>query len=148
MTNTAVLDDLTAGAIRNAVAAAQVGRLAEAIGIGERALADGGDPAALNAMLGTFHSQNGNLAAGIRHFQAARDIRPSDPIIALNLATALSQEGDHEAALDVVTEDVAKADPTMRLQRARAFLAQELERFDVATAAYEAVLAAAPDDWE
>jgi tetratricopeptide (TPR) repeat protein len=143
-----VIDDRTAAAIRDAVSAARSGRLPDALSIGERALANGGDPAALNAMLGSFHCQAGNLDAGIGHLRVANKAKPSDPVIAANLATALAQQGEHAAALDVVTDAMAKADPTMRLLRIRAFLAQEAKDFEVSIPAYEAIVSAAPEDWE
>lgn len=148
MTAASVLDDQTTAAIRDAISAARSGRIPDALSIGERALAKGGDPAALNAMLGSLQCQVGNLDAGIRHLRSAREARPSDPVIAANLATALAQQGDPSAAIEILTEEVTKADPSMRLQRIRAFLAQELRDFAVAIPAYEKVVAASPDDWE
>jgi len=148
MTAASVLDDQTTAAIRDAISAARSGRIPDAVSIGEGALAKGGDPAALNAMLGSLQCQAGNFDAGIRHLRAAREARPADPVIAANLATALAQQGDHMAAIAVLTDEVTKADPTMRLQRIRAFLAQELRDFAVAIPAYEKVVAASPDDWE
>ena len=148
MTAVSVLDDKTAAAIREAIQAARSGRIPEAVTIGERALANGGDGAALNAMIGTLHCQTGNLDAGIRHLQAARELRPSDPVVASNLATALSQTGDYASALEALTADVASADPSMQLSRVRAFLAQQVGNYDVAIPTYEAIVASAPDDWE
>src|SRR5688500_8568826 len=148
MTAAPVLDDLTAAAIRDAVAAARAGRIADACRIGERALDDGGDPAPLNAMLGSFHCRAGNFAAGIRHFRAAHEARPDDPIVAVNLASALAEQGEHSAALDVLTDDLGLRDATMRVERLRGFLAQTLEDFPTAITAYERVVAAVPADWE
>ncbi len=148
MAAASVLDDHTAAAIREAITAASSGRIADAVTIGERALTDGGDPAAVNALLGMLHCQSGNPDQGIRHLRAALQARPTDPVIASNLATALAHQGDHAGALDVVGEEIANADPTMRLQRVRAFLAQQALNFDVAIGAYEAVVRAAPEDWE
>jgi len=142
------LDDQTAVAIRSAIAAAQSGRIPEAVGIGEKALANGGDRASLNAMLGSIHCQTGNLDAGIRHLSVAQAARPDDPVIAGNLATALGQAGKSAQALSILTADLAAKDPSKRLQRLRAFLSQELGEVGVATEAYEDVLASAPDDWQ
>ena len=148
MTAVSLLDDQTAAAIREAMTAARMGRIPEAVSIGERALASGCDSAALNAMLGTLHCQTGNLEAGIRHLRAAREIQPSDPVIAANLATALAQQGEYQAALDALPDDIARTDETMRLQRIRAYLAQHAEDFQTAIPIYEAIVAAAPNDWE
>ena len=130
MTAVSVLDDKTAAAIREAITAARSGRIPEAVSIGERALANGGDAAALNAMIGTLHCQTGNLDAGIRHLQAAQRARPSDPVVASNLATALAQRGDYAGALEALTEDVANTDPSKQLSRVRAFLAQQVGNYD------------------
>lgn len=148
MTAVSLLDDQTVSAIRDAIAAARSGRLSDAVLIGERALAKGGDAAALNAMLGSLHCQNGSLEAGVRHLSAAREARPTDAVIASNLATALAQLGRHSDALEILSEDVADSDPTMRLKRLRAFLAQETQQFSIAIPAYERLVAEVPSDWE
>ncbi len=148
MTAVSVLDDQTAAAIREAITAARSGRIPEAVSIGERALANGGDVAALNAMIGTLHCQTGNLDAGIRHLQAARQARPSDPVVSSNLATALAQKGDFAGALEALPEDVARTDPTMQLLRVRAFIAQQVGDYSAAIPTYESIVAVAPEDWE
>jgi tetratricopeptide (TPR) repeat protein len=148
MAAVSVFDDQTTAAIREAMSAARSGRIPEAVSIGERALANGGDSAALNAMLGTLHCQTGNLEAGIRHLRAARELQSSDPVIAANLATALAQQGDYAAALDALPAEIARADPTLRLQRIRAFVAQHADDLATAIPIYETIVAAAPDDWE
>src|SRR5215203_3795291 len=148
MNAVSLLDDKTVAAIRAAMRAAGSGQLADACRIGEEALEAGGDRAALNAMLGTLNCRNGNMEAGVRHLMTAHEERPSDVVITNNLATALAQLGRNREALDIVTDDVARSDPSLQLLRVRAFLAQVLEEYDTATEAYERVVAAAPDDWE
>lgn len=148
MTAAPVLDDHTTAAIREAIAAARSGRISDALKIGERALAGGGDPAALSAMLGTLHCRTGNLDVGIAHLRTAHDLRPDDLTIATNLAAALAETGDHDATLEVATAERAKADPTFGLARFRAFAAQATERFAEAIEAYEHIVGNVPDDWE
>jgi tetratricopeptide (TPR) repeat protein len=148
MNTMTLLDDQTAGAIRQAISAASAGRLNEACEIGERALAEGGDVAALNAMLGMLRCQSGNLDAGILHLRAAHEARPADVKIATNLATALSETGQHREALDVLTVELAGKDPSLHLERLRGFIAQTLEDSSTAAASYERVVAANPADWE
>ena len=148
MTAVTAVKDLTAAAIREAMLAAGGGRIRDAIQIGERALAAGGDEAALNALIGTLHCRSGNLDAGARHLKAAHSVRPDDAVIALNLITALAQLGRNREALDLITDELVKSDPSLQLLRARAFLAQQLEEFATAVKDYEQVVAAAPDDWE
>lgn len=146
--NSTLLDDRTTHAIRDAVTAASRGKLAEACTIGERALAEGGDRAALNAMLGVFRQQLGDVEASIGHLRIANAARPADPKIAANLATALSETGRHGEALEVITEELAKADNGMGLARLRGFLAQSAEAFPTAVSSYERVVSALPNDWE
>ena len=148
MTDVSVIDDQTAAAIRDAMTAARSGRMPEAVSIGEKALASGGNPGALNAMLGTLQCQLGNLDAGIRHLRVAQREQPSDPVIASNLATALAQQGNFPAALDLLTEEIAGTDPTFRLHRMRAFFAQESGNHGIAIPAYEKIVSAEPRDWE
>jgi tetratricopeptide (TPR) repeat protein len=148
MTATSLLDDQTTSAIRQAISAAGRGFLDEACEIGERALAGGGDVAALNAMLGMLRCRAGNLEAGIRHLRVAHAAQPTDPKIATNLATALAELGHHREALDILTEQLAQTDAKMDLERLRGYLAQTLEEFPAAIRSYERVVAAVPSDWE
>jgi Flp pilus assembly protein TadD len=99
-------------------------------------------------MLGTLHCQNGDLGTGIRHLKAANALKPSDPVIASNLATALAQQGDFAGATQLLTDEIVQSDPTHRIQRIRAFAAQQAEDFETAIRSYEAIVAAVPDDWE
>ena len=148
MTAASTLDDKTAAAIRQALSAAVSGRIADACAIGEQALRDGGDSAALHAMLGTLRSRAGDFEAGVRHLTAAHEERPGDVVIANNLASTLAQLGRNREALDVVSDELARADSSRQLLRMRGFLAQSLNEYETAAEAYQGVVAAAPDDWE
>jgi tetratricopeptide (TPR) repeat protein len=142
------IDDLTAGAIRQAVAAAAAGRLQEACVIGEQALASGGDRAALNAMLGMFRLQSGDADRAIAHLKVAHRAKSADIRIANNLASALAQRGRYQEMLDILTPELVRSDPSLQLLKLRGFVAQALERFDIAIDAYEQVVSAEPSDWE
>lgn len=148
MTATSTLDDQTTNAIRQALGAASRGLLAEACQIGERALAGGGDIIALNAMLGMFRCQSGQIEAGIDHLQIAHKARPSDQKIAINLANALAGAGRQREALDVLTAELARSDKTRQLLKLRGFLAQNAEDYQASIEAYEQVVAADPTDFE
>jgi len=148
MTTAATLDDRTTAAIREAMAAAMRGQVADACAIGEQALSSGGDRVALNAMLGMLRCRAGEVDRGIVHLRAAHDARPADPVIARNLAMALSDADRSAEALDVLTADLAATDSSMALMKLRGQFAQAAEAFDIAIAAYEPVVAANPDDWE
>jgi tetratricopeptide (TPR) repeat protein len=147
-TRSAPLDEKTTSAIREALAAAQSGRVAEACLTAERALAGGGDVVALNAMLGMLRSRAGDDEAAIRHLETAHAGRPRDVRIASNLATALARTGNLERALAVASADLAFNDPLLHLARLRGFVADQLGQFDAAAEAYEHVVRAAPEDWE
>ena len=86
MATNPAMDHVTAGAIRQALSAAAAGRFADACAVGERALVQGGDIAALNAMLGMLQGKAGNVERAIDHLRVAHRARPEDPIIAFNLA--------------------------------------------------------------
>jgi tetratricopeptide (TPR) repeat protein len=141
-------DDQTAKVIREAGAAAQAGRIREACEIGARGLADGCDPAALHAMIGSFLCWSRKFDASIPHLQAANRERPADPVVARNLATALVGCVRYSDALAVLTEDLVAADPRCDLQRLRGYAAQMAGDLAVAIEAYEHVVAIAPHDWE
>jgi tetratricopeptide (TPR) repeat protein len=142
------IDQTTAAAIREALGAARMGRLGEACSTAERALANGGDAAALNAMLGMFRTRAGEHQAAVRHLELAHAARPNDTRIAANLASALTSIGDLERAFAVASRERAFADPTLQLCRIRAFVADQLCQFDEAIDAYEHVVAQVPGDWE
>ena len=148
MASTSTIDDLTSDAIRRALSAAAAGQLNQACEIGERALKQGGDAAALHAMLGAFYCRSGNLEKGVEHLRSALKARPTDPVIVMNLATALSQLQRYNEALEIVTDELARSDRSLQLRKMRGFLAQMANDFSLATRSYEQVVAAAPDDWE
>ncbi len=142
------LDPATLAAIRNSLAAAQQGRIGDACAIADKALEEGGDVVALNAMLGMLRGQAGDHDGAIRNLEIANDARPGDIRIATNLATALASAGRMEEAFRVAIPDLAFADPSLQLARIRGHIAQSLENPAPAVEAYEHVVAAAPQDWE
>jgi tetratricopeptide (TPR) repeat protein len=148
MTNLKSLDGATADIIRQALTAAQSGNITRACTLAEEGLRGGGDSAALNAMLGVLRCRSGDLDQGTEHLRTALALQPHDLTIATNLAAALVEQGQHDAALEVATRDRAEADATLRLARFRAFAAQSAGRHIEAVEAYEHLVARAPDDWE
>lgn len=148
MTSTMIADQITAHALRDAMTAARTGNLAQAGQIAEQALVAGGDVVPLNAFLGMVRARAGDAAGSIRHLRVAHQGKPGDATIACNLIAALADSGDQEGALDVATLALARADPSLRVARYRAFLAQSLERFDDAIEAYDHIVALAPNDFE
>ena len=148
MVSATTLDDRTAGAIRHALSFAAAGRLAEACAAGERALAQGGDVAALNAMLGMLRSRLGDPESAARHLRVAHDARPRDPVIAKNLVNMLVQLERQGEAYEVLTDEVVAADRGGGLLKLRAYLAQATDQFEYALRDYERVVARDPDDCE
>jgi tetratricopeptide (TPR) repeat protein len=142
------VDDTTAAAIRDALSSARAGLLMEAAAIAERALAAGGDPVALNAILGMFRTDLGDVDAAVRHLEIAHSGRPTDVRIATNLVTALIRKNDLSRALNVASRELAFADPTLGLARLRGYAANQLGDCAAAIEALEHVVAAAPQDWE
>ena len=141
-------DGVTALAIRQSMAAAASGRLAEACAIGERALAQGGDVAALNAMLGMLRGRAGDAMRASEHLATAHNAKRDDPIIAHNLVQALIELERFEDALQILTDALVESDRDGRLRRLRAFIAQCAGQYDIAVGDYEKVVALSAQDWE
>jgi len=148
MATTSMIDPEIADVLRQAMGAVQGGDLQRARSLAEGALLRGGDVAPLNAFLGMLHARSGNPTAAASHLRAANAARPGDVTIACNLIAVLIETGENEAALEIATQTLAEAGPTLSVLRYRGFLAQTLERFDEAVSAYEQVVGLAPDDFE
>lgn len=148
MTAVQALDDRTASAIREAIGLASSGRVAAACEVGERALEDGGDRTALNAMLGMLRCRLGDFDAALRNLRPAHEARPNDVPIANNLIMALVETGRHEEAFTLASLERAKTDRSLTTARYRGYVAQLLGDSAAAAEAYEMVVAAAPDDWQ
>ncbi len=150
MTDTATseLDPKTSDALRKALASAQRGEITDACRIAEKALGDGGDVVALNALLGMLQSRAGDLDAAIRHLRIAHEARPTDVRILSNLAAALISKSEFQSALEVLTAELASNDPSQHLIRIRGYAAQMAGAPDIAADAYRKVVAVEADDWE
>src|SRR5215207_5115030 len=148
MNAVSAMDDRTAAAIRRAIRAASAGRLSVACEIGERALEEGGDEVALNAMLGMLRCRSREFEAALRHLRPAHEARPDDASIVSNLLVALVESGRNEEAFDLASPKRAKADPSLTIARYRGYVAQLLGNSAAAAEAYEIVVAAAPNDWQ
>lgn len=143
-----MLDSRTSEALRQAMASAQAGRVAEARQLAEGALASGGDVVSLNAFLGMLLARGGDLVSAVPHLRRAHEARPTDVTIACNLIAALIDVGNSEGAFAAARQDLAFADASLRIARYRGFLAQSLENFEEAILCYDHVVTRAPDDFE
>ncbi len=139
---------LVAMEIREAMALLQRGAPAAARARAETALQQNGGHGALHAFLGMLCCRSGDFAAGIAHLRAALASAPDDLTIATNLATALVQTGQLDAAAQICSAERAEQDATFRLWRLRGYILQQREDFEAAAAAYRRVVGAVPDDWE
>lgn len=148
MASASTIDELTAGAIRRALASAAAGRLKEACAAGEQAIANGGDRAALSAMLGMLYSRAGDRPSALRHLSEAHAARPSDPMITYNLVDALVAAGQGREALGKIGEEAIAKDRGTQLLKVRGFLAQELGEHDLAIRSYSQAVARDPADCE
>src|SRR6185369_17911843 len=110
MTVESVLGDRTASAIRRAIDAAGRGRLREACALADAALAEGGEPVALNALLGMLRCQAGDVEGGIGHLRIAHDAKPRDLKITANLATALVSLSRNHEAYELLNEELVRSD--------------------------------------
>jgi tetratricopeptide (TPR) repeat protein len=61
---------------------------------------------------------------------------------------ALQQLQRPHEAFAILTEELARTDPSLQLERLRGFLAQTVEDFPAAIRSYERVVEAIPTDWE
>ena len=148
MASAPALDEQTIVSIRRSLAAAGAGRMDEACQIATEALGGGGDAAALNALLGSLHLGRGDSEAAFPHLREAHALRPSDPVVALNLASILAARGSYEEAAQILPVQSGNGDAAIRAERLRGYIAQGLGDFAGAAEAYERVVAAAPRDWE
>jgi tetratricopeptide (TPR) repeat protein len=148
MTAAAQFDDRTAAAIRQAITEAGAGRLSIACEIGERALRDGGDAVALNAMIGMLRCRSGDFKSALGNLRSAHQARPTDVSIAINLASALIECGHHDEALAVASPERIQNDPSLQLARCRGYAAQLLGDAATAASAYEKIVGEASKDWQ
>lgn len=142
------LTPAVAEALRETMAMAGRGNLSGARAFAEDALRQLGPQGPIHALLGIICCRAGDLNAGIGHMGAALHANPHDPVIAVNLTTALIDSGRIGEAVEVCTEDRARADPSGRLWRLRGFILQQTDDHEGAVKAYEHVVEAAPDDFE
>ena len=127
---------------------ARAGRVAEACGIAEKGIADGGDESVLNAMLGAIHCGTGNFAAAIDPLSKAAKGRPEDPSIRFDLVGALLRTERYGDAVAILTDEIVDADETMNFLRQRAYAAHMDGQLDRALVDYRRFLAANDADWE
>jgi tetratricopeptide (TPR) repeat protein len=120
------------------------GDLAGARAAAEAALAAEPNNIELSAFAGLAAAQAGDPGGALPHFRRVLSAAPDDVAAQLNLASALLATGRLDEAGAVCA--AGAADP--RLLRIAAYVHQQQGRLAEAAAAYEAVIRAAPGDWE
>lgn len=130
--------------LANALERFRRGDLAGARAAIEAALAATPDEPALLDFAGLVAAQAGDAAGAIPHFRRALALAPDSMTTRINLATALVAAG----ALDEAGALCAAGGGDPKLLRLGAYVHQQQGRLDAAAAAYEAVLAALPGDFE
>jgi tetratricopeptide (TPR) repeat protein len=112
--------------------------------VAEEALAKAPADTALLEFLGLMATRTGDPSSAIPYFRRWLEVAPGDRTARLNLATALTAAGELEEAAKLVSDP--RGD--LRFLRLAGYVFQQLGRLDEAAAAYEAVVATHPDDFE
>jgi len=141
-------DQLTAAAMQLAMSQMRQGNLSAAKVAVLDAIGKGGNPLQLHELLGLMLCRHGAFEDGAKHLRAAFELSSGNLELARNLATALIDSGDLDAAVELCSQRLAEQDPTGRLWRIRAFALHELERFSESAEAYHRVVDAFPEDFE
>lgn len=129
-------------AVPHVMAALRAGRFAQALTLAEEGLAaPGPDPAPLLALAGLAAQRAGEPARAAGHLRSLLAIKPDDLATRSNLARALVDAGDCDAALEV-----AAGSEHPPLARIEGFVRQKRGEFEAAAAAYARVLAREPND--
>jgi protein O-GlcNAc transferase len=116
------------------------GRLDDALA----ALHTDGHPVDLVSKLGAELARGGRRAEAIAVFRRCAAAEPAVAKHALNLATALGGDGQHEAALDALDAGLARAEPAARLHERRGRILTKLGRLRDALGAFERAVALEP----
>ncbi len=128
-------------------AAARGGRLDEAALLVAEVQPDHADDPILAALGGAIEFHRGQFDRAVPLLQLAHHYHPTDLTVRGNLAEALYRTGQNVAALTICDAASAKADPSFRLARLGAFLAQDAEDYASAIMLYRHIVARYPEDW-
>ena len=134
-------------AVRRIAALARSGRLDEAAVQVANAIARHPADAVLSALGGAVEFHRGQFRRAIPYLEVAFRKKRNDLTIRINLAESHFHEGDSAAALELCDEASALADPSLRLARLGAHLAQTLEDFPLSVRLYRHLVKHDADDW-
>ena len=133
--------------LQRIAASARAGRLDEAALLVAEVQPDHADDPVLAALGGAIELHRGQFERAVPLLQIAHRHHPQDLIVRGNLAESLYRTGQNAAALMLCDAASVAGDPSFRLARLGAFLAQGAEEFDTAIALYRLIVARFPDDW-
>ncbi|MFO1238986.1 MAG: sulfotransferase [Sphingomonadaceae bacterium] len=134
-------------AVGRIAALARSGQLdAAAIQVVDALARNPGDPV-LSALGGAVEFHRGQFRRAIPYLEEAFQHKPNDLTIRINLAESHFHEGNQAEALRLCDEAIALADPSLRLARLGAHLAQELENFPLAVRLYRHLVKHDAKDW-
>ncbi|SFG14688.1 Tetratricopeptide repeat-containing protein [Novosphingobium sp. CF614] len=133
--------------IQHIASLARTGRFDEAAVMAAATFAAHGDDPVLAALAGAVESRRGRFDRAITYLRVAHRHRPQDLTVRANLAEALFHMGRSTEALALCDDGSAAAEPSLRLARLGAHLAQEAEEFERAVRFYRMVLTKYPEDW-
>ncbi|TCU61840.1 tetratricopeptide repeat protein [Novosphingobium sp. PhB57] len=133
--------------LRRIAGLARMGRLDEAAQAVVAAVAAEPEDPALAALGGAVEFHRGDFARAATYLERAHSLRPQDLVVRTNLAESYLRTDRKDEALALCDEACAFAEPSLRLARLGAHLAQEAGDFAKAARLYRHVLARQPDDW-
>lgn len=133
--------------LQQIVGLAQQGRLDEAARLVEGVIAHNPEDPAFLALGGAIEFHRRAPHRAISYLEKALGFRPDDPVIRANLVEALLQAGDVQGAYALCDKVHALGDPSLRLARLGAYLAQEVGEFATAVELYRHITSKVPADW-
>jgi Flp pilus assembly protein TadD len=133
--------------LRQIAGLARMGRLDEAaVRVASSIASNPGDPA-LAALGGAVEFHRGQFERAVSYLERAHALRPQDLVVRTNLAESYLRTGRGEQALALCDEASAIAEPSLRLARLGAHLAQEAGDMAKAIRLYRHVLNRESEDW-
>ncbi|MBO9516949.1 MAG: sulfotransferase [Porphyrobacter sp.] len=133
--------------LRQIAGLARMGRLDEAAVRVATSIATNPDDPALAALGGAVEFHRGQFERAVTYLERALALRPQDLVVRTNLAESLFRIGRAEQALALCDEASALAEPSLRLARLGAHLAQEAGDMAKAIRLYRHILNRESEDW-
>jgi Flp pilus assembly protein TadD len=126
---------------------ARMGRLDEAAVRVATSIATNPDDPALAALGGAVEFHRGQFERAVTYLERAHALRPQDLVVRTKLAESFFRIGRGEQALALCEEASALAEPSLRLARLGAHLAQEAGDMAKAIRLYRHILNRESEDW-